>query len=685
MKTFVLVLLLATATSLTACGGGGGGAAGPADGGGDPGGGSGSSGGSGGSGPPGPGDVDQLFPDTVGDEWRFFGTTATNGTEPARGFFNTRVAAGTLALGPRIATGFHESQPYEGAPPGTTYESRDTNAAWRDANVPDNLLEAPLLPYRLARFPLLDAIVDSRQVQDVVLGADFDGDGRSERLDAAVETRFAGHEPITVDAGDFPAAAIFSVNVTGTVRGTLGGTGQFAWTETTWRVPGVGPVKRTLQTLLGETRYEDEHRLRGYRVAGQQRGLGQPVQLFGDLAPSNSDTETPGRPAIASDGSRFLVASRRRTGTQIATPLLKYVAVLVGPDGSPGAEFDLSAPRPWVGEFDLSMAYGQGVYAIVFPEPDESTGRATLNLQRVSADGTLLEPPGGHVLASYPANLADVAFGGGVFLVVYGRFVGPPDYLTRIYGVLVAPDGSVVRPEFPIATAFGPTAYPRVAHDGSVFMVAWTGTVAGGAPTGSDGRDIVGRRIGTDGTLLDAANIAISTAAEAQQRVALAASPGQFLVAWQDARSYPGTTDRFDMRAARVAGDGTLLDGPPATGGMVLNEASGTWQRGAAAAFTGTEYVVAWATNTYAGLPGPSPGIYATRIGTDGTRRRTPPAGIFASGTPPMDAAEFDWPAIAAGDSAAMLAWFSTVGYGDPPNGPLLKAVNGVLVYPSAP
>ena len=42
------------------------------------------------------------------------------------------------------------------------------------------------------------------------------------------------------------------------------------------------------------------------------------------------------------------------------------------------------------------------------------------------------------------------------------------------------------------------------------------------------------------------------------------------------------------------------------------------------------------------------PGIYAARIGFDGTVAAAPADGIYVSGTPSTGSAEFDWPAVTA-------------------------------------
>lgn len=89
--------------------------------------------------------------------------------------------------------------------------------------------------------------------------------------------------------------------------------------------------------------------------------------------------------------------------------------------------------------------------------------------------------------------------------------------------------------------------------------------------------DIYGARVNGAGELLDPAGILISTAIGDQKSPAVdcrpISVPGQyeFLVVWED---YRAGTDS-NIHAARVRTDGTLLDGPPETGSIPICTAAG--------------------------------------------------------------------------------------------------------------
>jgi hypothetical protein len=114
---------------------------------------------------------------------------------------------------------------------------------------------------------------------------------------------------------------------------------------------------------------------------------------------------------------------------------------------------------------------------------------------------------------------------------------------------------------------------PSVASNGTDYFVMWSDIL------GVGGRDIYGSRVASDGTVLDPAGIAVSTAASGQQRPSVASNGTSYFAAWQDWRS--GTD--WNIYGARVASDGTVLD--PA-GIAVSTAASGQPERRQAASPT---------------------------------------------------------------------------------------------------
>ncbi|HTN52066.1 MAG TPA: hypothetical protein VML50_06655, partial [Anaeromyxobacter sp.] len=124
---------------------------------------------------------------------------------------------------------------------------------------------------------------------------------------------------------------------------------------------------------------------------------------------------------------------------------------------------------------------------------------------------------------------------------------------------------------------------PAVAFDGIRFLVAWVDRRSGEAG------EIWAARVTADGTLLDPAGIPVATGDGDRPVLAAAAGGGAFLVAWQE---LPSEFQPRPFRAARLSGDGTLLDAAPVALG-----ADGDRLGALAATFDGTEFRIAWSSS----------------------------------------------------------------------------------------
>jgi len=141
------------------------------------------------------------------------------------------------------------------------------------------------------------------------------------------------------------------------------------------------------------------------------------------------------------------------------------------------------------------VAYGQGVYLAVWREGWHGKGgQACVYAARVSPQGNVLDPKGIEIVLRRQRveERPRVAFGGGVFLVVWQDFSGK-DY--DVLAARVNAEGKVLDRE-PIAVAAGPRTQvlPEVASDGQGFLVVWQGLQGNetsyrgfAAPVGADG------------------------------------------------------------------------------------------------------------------------------------------------------------------------------------------------------
>jgi MYXO-CTERM domain-containing protein len=124
----------------------------------------------------------------------------------------------------------------------------------------------------------------------------------------------------------------------------------------------------------------------------------------------------------------------------------------------------------------------------------------------------------------------------------------------------------------PTVTPLGGQSVPSAASNGSGYLVAW---VSGG--------NVLATRVTAAGAK-QGSNLVISQAQDVQSNPTVASNGTDYLVAWQDSRG-----PSVDVYAARVTSTGTIVDGA----GLALSTA-GNAQSFPSAASNGTEYLVVW-------------------------------------------------------------------------------------------
>jgi large repetitive protein len=205
-----------------------------------------------------------------------------------------------------------------------------------------------------------------------------------------------------------------------------------------------------------------------------------------------------------------------------------------------------------------------------------------------------------------------------------------------IFGMLVRPDGTLLDSAgIAITTARGNDLDPAVAFNGTSFLVVWTDD-SSGVP------QVYGARVALDGTVLDPAAIPIAVEGNSRQYPAVGSDGQNFLVAWT-----LNSTDE-DICAARVAPDGTVLDPE----GIPICAIPGGQSR-PAVAYDGADYLLVWMDDRN------TSDIYGTRVSPAGAVLDS--AGIAISTTPCAQTC----PAIAP-DSAGWLVVWEDDWYGTP-------------------
>jgi len=227
---------------------------------------------------------------------------------------------------------------------------------------------------------------------------------------------------------------------------------------------------------------------------------------------------------------------------------------------------------------------------------------------RIDENGNLLDPAGILIeICDQNDPYPDIAFDGTNYLVVWHDAETSGQY--DIYGMRVSKEGELLDPEpFIISDATGAQMSPRVAFDGTNYLVVWYDSRGGTY-------DIYGTRVSQDGTVLNSTGIAISTAADYQYFPNVSFDGNNYMVVWQDQRD-----GVYDIYGSRVAQDGNVLD--PA--GIQISGATDEQSR-PSIDFDGTNYLVVW--DDY--RSGSENDIYATFIDTSGNVLN--PAGITIS------------------------------------------------------
>jgi large repetitive protein len=254
---------------------------------------------------------------------------------------------------------------------------------------------------------------------------------------------------------------------------------------------------------------------------------------------------------------------------------------------------------------------------------------------RVTPAGVLLDTSGIAICTATGYQLYPVlAFDGSNSLVVWGDMRSGT--YCHVYGSRVTPQGDVLDTAG-IAIAqpiYGGGYFPSVIYDGSNFLAAWHEFRVG------TGTDIRGARVTAGGVVLDTVGFAIADAEQNQSLPAAASAGTNSLVVWQDDRG--GSTSH--IRGARVSPDGVLLDSL----GIVMLRTVSLDEECPAAACDGANFLVAWQAGGWA--------IRGARVTADGTA--LDPSGLVIAQTGWRES----HPALAFGGENFLVVWEDSCG-----------------------
>ena len=392
----------------------------------------------------GPGDAENLFPDSQGCTWSYAVSFTGAGSEPSS-YFDTVSVTGTKAIDGQLASVFLESNSDgNGTPLESYYLKNSGGLAYLGDDDTSDALSAEMSPYLEATFPVTPGTVAHFSKSGINFGEDLDGDGKPETTDITFTATIDDFEPLTIGMGSFARTLKFTQSIVGTV--TLSASGQtipYSATVTNWTAPNVG-LLRSIETIALETATAAQTTdARGYFVNGAGGGIVGPYPVASGLAPGDSNYADPGPPALAADGQNFIAIAANDLGMR---------AMVFDVKGAPFASLPLAGGATPVAAFDGTN------YWVVFSESN-GMGGFTCLAQRITPAGALLDatsiPMVAGTLTSGPHGPFGLAFGGEYGLLVYTQFNASTSQ-NDMFGVLVAPSGTTAGGPFPIAATGSP-------------------------------------------------------------------------------------------------------------------------------------------------------------------------------------------------------------------------------------
>jgi hypothetical protein len=577
--------------------------------------------------------VDGYFPHAAGDRWSF-GTVVTEVGAETRGVVTATVAAPRAVRGVNAVV-ISQTDTQGAAVLEDYYALSPGGVTYLGNNDPSDPITPWLAPYPELLFPV--ALGDVATITASHLPFDTDMDGNPVTLELAQRIANMAFETLDVPAGSFSTLRQVTMMQGTAVDAALGISVPLSGSETRWVAPGVGLVKRTTVATVAYQTSTATSELRGYSAGGVTRGIGDAVTALAGLGNVPS-----GLPVVATDGTTFLVVARKVTWDGTSSPVARWVAQRLQPDGTPlGASTDLGAPAVAapVDRDHAAVAFDGTRYLVVYENEDTLTVTAV----RVSAQGevvgtpAIVAPTGSFVAAAAPA----LAFDGSRYLLVYVR--RDANGLSQVAGVFLSPaTGQPDGAEFAVSPAPGYPSTPVLAFDGTNYLVAWAQDAWAG-----QGYGIVAARVSTAGTVLDPGGIALCSVGGCGGRLAAAWDGARYLVLWSDTRQHQTVHNIYGNRLSPA---GELLDGDAVTGGWPVTTGADVDELAPTLVYFDGEYLAAWISSS---SPGVYPGVFGARI--------SPVGAVLSPGASGIPLTGFGFPSgprLTATSGSTLLTWF---------------------------
>jgi len=250
----------------------------------------------------------------------------------------------------------------------------------------------------------------------------------------------------------------------------------------------------------------------------------------------------------------------------------------------------MSERTPFVGDpgWQSTVAWGGNDFLVVWTSRyDDSNSNSRMFAARVDEHGFVLDPSGisVSVLPATHRILPAAGSDGADYLVVWHDYRRLP---SDIYGARIREGHTLDEFGLPIAVSDSTEQSPRIAWNGSTYLVVWN-DIRDGEQT------VYGARVSRDGTVLDVPGFPVAPFWGGESRTALASDGTDFLVISGGA-----------VYGTRISAQGEVLDEPGTIISITGSAASIVWG--------GTSYFVVWNDPRNG-----DPDIYGSRVSSDGT------------------------------------------------------------------
>jgi len=323
------------------------------------------------------------------------------------------------------------------------------------------------------------------------------------------------------------------------------------------------------------------------------------IFIAGGVRPPNPDMHY-FIPTTSFSGSTFLVVWEAR----MPTPTYEAIyGARVDTTGQVLGSF-LISQKPYIYQQNTpSCAYDGTNYILVWEDYRNfnSTSSSDIYGCRVNAGGAILDT--NCILIGAAGNdqkNPTVSFDGTNYFVVWEDYRNGSTN-SDIYGTRITTSGIVIdTPGIAVSTAANNQGAPKLAFDGTNYLIAWHDYRSG------INADIYGARVTRTGNVLDPSGIPISLVNEGQWYPSVAFGDTNYLVTWQDVRS----ANDMDIYGTRVSPAGIVLD----TAGILITGAPFD-QTTPCTVFDGINYFIAWRDGRSGGFSD----IYGSRLTQAGT------------------------------------------------------------------